>query len=300
MVDTPVLYITFARPEYAGKSFAAIKKAKPKRLYFYSNKARNEKLDEVQRNEEVRSYIHQIDWECEVKTWFRDEYVDVYTSLWGAIDWVFENEEKAIIIEEDVVASLAFFDFVDKIIDKYKDNRDVWAISGNNCTPQFNPGNLSYWGTRFIHIFGWASWRSRWVGIDRKMQEWVEFRKSKAFSDYWGMKICAFVQRLYFDKVYKNYEKYNPWDFVFSYNMVKQKSYCIVPKINLVADVGVFGVHHKQQNVSPYMIDENMLIEYDIGISPDNIEPTSYDRGHFYSYILKGLIQRKIIKYIGI
>jgi len=300
MVETPILYITFARPEYASQSFAAIKKAKPKKLYFYSNKARNEKTDEVARNEEVRSYIKQIDWDCEVKTWFREEYVDVYTSLWGAIDWIFSNEEKAIIIEEDVVSSLAFFDFVDQIIDKYKDNPHVWMISGNNCTPRYNPDKLSYWPTRFIHIFGWASWRNRWFGIDKEMKEWPEFRVSKAFSQYWGMKICTIVQRSYYDKVYKNYKKYNPWDFVFSYNMVKNRSYCIVPKVNLVADVGVSGVHHKQKKVSPYQTDSSLPDKFSITNIPSEILPTPYDKGHFYSYILGGLIRRKITKYFGI
>lgn len=108
MVETPVLYITFARPEYASQSFAAIKAAKPKKLYFYSNKARDDKPDEVKRNLEIRSYISQINWECEVITWFREEYVDVYTSLWGAIDWLFDNEERGIVIEEDCKASRAF------------------------------------------------------------------------------------------------------------------------------------------------------------------------------------------------
>lgn len=116
MVDTPVLYIKFARPEYASQSFAAIKKAQPKNLYFYSNKACSDKPDEVTRNEEVRSYVKQIDWDCEVKTWFRNEYVDVFTSIWGTIDWIFDNENSACVIEEDVVASLAFFDFIDKLI----------------------------------------------------------------------------------------------------------------------------------------------------------------------------------------
>lgn len=40
--------------------------------------------------------------------WVRNEYVDVFTSIWGAIDWIFDNENSACVIEEDVVASLAF------------------------------------------------------------------------------------------------------------------------------------------------------------------------------------------------
>lgn len=101
MLSTPVLFCTFARPECARQSFNAIKAAKPSVLYFYSNKAREEKPDEVKRNTEIREYIKEIDWDCDLHTWFRDEYVDVYTSLLGAINWVFDNEEQAIVMEED-------------------------------------------------------------------------------------------------------------------------------------------------------------------------------------------------------
>ena len=104
-----------------------------------------------------------------------------------------------------------------------------------------------------------------------------------------------FIAQFVSNKIHKGI-----WDYVFAYNMVKNRAYCIVPKINLVADVGVSGVHHKQQIKSPYRVDEDISREYDISNPPSTIEPTSYDEGHFYSYILKGLIRRKIIKFLGI
>lgn len=300
MVETPVLYITFARPEYASQSFAAIKAAKPKKLYFYSNKARDEKPDEVKRNIEVRSFIKEIDWDCEVKTWFRYKYVDVYTSLWGAIDWLFDNEEKGIVIEEDVVASLAFFDYVDQLINKYRNDKNVWMISGNNSTPKYNPDELSYWGSRYIHIFGWASWADRWHKIDKKMIDWPKFRRSYEFRIYWDSVVAARIQRSYYDRVYNNYSTYNPWDFIFSYNMVMNKSYCILPQYNLVADVGVTGVHHNQMVKSVYQISDDLPHKYEMKKEPISVEPTSYDKGHFWNYIFRGLITRKIRKLIHI
>ena len=50
-MDTAVLFETFARPQYARQVFDQIKKAKPKKLYFYSNKARVDRPDEVRNNE---------------------------------------------------------------------------------------------------------------------------------------------------------------------------------------------------------------------------------------------------------
>ena len=93
-MDTAVLFETFARPQYARQVFDQIKKAKPKKLYFYSNKARVDRPDEVRNNEEIRSWVKEVDWDCELHTFFREEYVDVYTSVRGAMDWVFDNEEQ--------------------------------------------------------------------------------------------------------------------------------------------------------------------------------------------------------------
>ena len=56
-MDTAVLFETFARPQYARQVFDQIKKAKPKKLYFYSNKARVDRPDEVRNNEEIRMWM---------------------------------------------------------------------------------------------------------------------------------------------------------------------------------------------------------------------------------------------------
>ena len=65
-MDTAVLFETFARPQYARQVFDQIKKAKPKKLYFYSNKARVDRPDEVRNNEEIRSWVKEVDWDCEL------------------------------------------------------------------------------------------------------------------------------------------------------------------------------------------------------------------------------------------
>lgn len=297
MVETPILYITFARPEYASKSFAAIKAAKPKKLYFYSNKARDEKPDEVARNLEVRSYINQIDWDCEVETWFRGEYVDVFTSIWGAIDWVFSKEEKAIIIEEDVVASPAFFDYVEKLIDKYKDDDKVWIISGDNGWPEYNPSGLSYFATRFPDIYGWASWRRIWEKLDRRMEDWPKFKKSQKYHDYYENWIQRRVMKFYFDQVYKSLPSYNPWDFIFTYSMIKNGGYCLMPSVNLVKDIGVIGANHGQKLLSPFYNLGTDRDFFEIVESPNCIMPTNYDNKYFVHNKLFGVVRRKIRKF---
>lgn len=161
MVETPVLFVTFVRPDYARQTWEGIKATKPKTLYFYSNKGRAEKEGEVERNNEIRSYINEIDWDCDLHIFFREECVNVYDSLRGAIDWLFDNEERGIILEEDCVPTKAFFSFVDQMIEKFKEDKRVWCISGDNIIKQ-NPSGYDYMFSHLHAMYGWASWRDRW------------------------------------------------------------------------------------------------------------------------------------------
>ncbi len=242
MVEVPVLYITFCRPEYARLSFDAIKRAQPRKLYFYSNKAREDRPDEVRRNEEVRAFVKEIDWKCEVITWFRDDYVDIFTSLWGAIDWLFENEERGIVLEEDCVASLDFFTYCEKMLDFFKDDKRVSIISGNNRNSEYNPQGVDYFLTRNVDIYGWANWADRWKKLDREMKEWPHSRLSTF--KYSNGPVQALWKMFWYENLYRKIKTYNPWDVISSYNRCKDMTYGVIPVCDLVIDIGLYGENH--------------------------------------------------------
>ena len=244
-LTTPVLYITFARPEYARQSFDAIKKAKPKKLYFYSNKARSEKPDEVIRNEEVRKFVEEIDWECDLHTWFRDEYVDVWTSIPGAINWIYENEDRAIVIEEDAVCSLAFFDFCQKMLNKYDNDLRIWSICGSCFVSKEVKHKYDYYFSHHSYITGWASWRDRWKKLDFlniKARSILEANVMKAT-------FCSRREQImykgFLKKGVERYEKVKPWDGIFNYTLRAEGALTIIPAYHLVQNVGTRGVHNK-------------------------------------------------------
>ena len=248
MVENPVLFITFARPEYARKSWDAIKAAKPKNLYFYSNKGRKEKEGEVERNNEIRAYVKEIDWECNLHTWFRDTTVNVYESLYGAISWLFENEEQGIILEEDCVASLAFFDYCDQLLPRYKDDYRIWMISGDNYFENESFSSCDYFYSQDMQIFGWASWRNRWKQVD--------WEKGLVFDSAFEQNIIEISVRLSRYKIlYKRHikkirnfvEETNCWDYVFCNWGLFNNSLSIVPHSNLVENIGLSGTHNTKQ-----------------------------------------------------
>lgn len=241
MTKTPVLFAPYVRPEYARRTFDAIKKAKPEKLYFYCDKAREDRPLDIKKNNEIRAYLNEIDWNCEVKTFLREKHVgDVYASLWSAFDWVFENEERAIILEEDCVPSLQFFDFCDQLLEKYKDDERIWVISGNNFADNYNPNGYDYFYSFFPYMWGWATWRSRWKKVIRDRLPYESIKKYQLFDQIYADKKAA-------RKAYKFTEKIidtPSWDYRFTISMKCNGGLGVIPKTNLVSNIGIVGANN--------------------------------------------------------
>ncbi len=288
--QSPVLFITFARPEYASRSFEGIRKAKPASLYFYSNLARAGIEQERQNNLKVRELINRIDWECELHTFFRTEHVDIYTSLLSAIDWVFANEEKAIVIEEDCVASVSFFKFCDEMLDRYVADKRVWIVSGDNFTPltKANSPDTDYYFSRYPHIYGWASWRDRWKLLDREMLSWPSVKNGEVFRRYFlSAKEANFWKQL-FARHHESISTRKVWDFLFVYARIVHGAWGIVPKHNLVSNIGVSGTHNAKKKAVPTHNLPALELNWEKGLDhPDSIQPNNeYDKHHFLLHIL--------------
>ena len=244
----------------------------------------------------------EVDWDCELKTFFREDYLDMYPSLWSAIDWIFSNEEKAIIIEEDCVATKAFFMFCEDMLEKYKDDKNVWLISGNNFTPEYSPTDKNYFFSKYLDIWGWAGWRDRWNRLDRNMSSWPT-QKGKAFAKYWQSFFQSRWMQYRFKLAYDIYKKTGsgPWDYCFWYNTSLNNGKFLKPSINLVVDVEMYGTNHNPA-ANMYMKEKKFLeIEsYQILNEPKNIDFDSfYDDKHFWKHILGGTIKRKISLFIN-
>lgn len=271
MVITPVLFETFVRVDYARQVWEAIKVAQPKTLYFYSNKGRAEKEGEIERNNEIRSWVNEIDWDCDLHTWFREECVDVYTSLRGAIDWLFDNEEAGIILEDDCVPTMAFFSFVDQMIEKFRNNNSVWCISGDNWF-NYQSNEFDYHFSHYHFMYGWATWKDRWKMIDWNNLGIEESVNKHAYNSLYKTKEQIVYREREVIREKKFLENTKCWDMYWGIVMDQHRALTVHPKINLVHNIGVSGHHHagaKESIVNTPAITNGD--SYDIFVEPVDI-----------------------------
>ena len=99
-MKTPVLYCIFNRLDVVKKTFEPIRAARPERLYIAADGPRLYKPGEKELTENVRKYVlDNVDWDCEVKTLFRDKNVGCENAISSSLEWIFSQEKEAIIVE---------------------------------------------------------------------------------------------------------------------------------------------------------------------------------------------------------
>ena len=178
MTKTPIAYIIFNRPSITKQSFAVLKEQKPLELFIIADGPRSEHPNDKKNCAEVRKIVKQIDWPCKVHRDYAEINLGLKKRISSGLNWVFENVEKAIVLEDDCIAHPDFFHFCDNLLEYYADNNKVSVITGNNFQKGQWRGDASYYFSRNSHCWGWATWRRAWKHYQGDIPFWPEWIKN--------------------------------------------------------------------------------------------------------------------------
>tara|TARA_R100000935_G_scaffold16940_4_gene33460 strand:- start:21459 stop:22361 length:903 start_codon:yes stop_codon:yes gene_type:complete len=239
MFYTPILFLIFNRPEVTQKVFEEIKKQKPKYLFVAADGPRPNFEEDKEKCKKCRDIVLKgIDWDCEVKTLFRDENLGCGRGVSSAINWFFENVEQGIILEDDCLPHPSFFMYCETLLNKYKDHENIYVISGSNFQNGIQRGDASYYFSNYGFVWGWASWRRAWVNYDFNLGKLYEFQKNnliskiddrKKFNDYWNAN---------FEKV--KGKQIDTWDYQWLFALWNNNGIAAISNENLISNIG-FG-----------------------------------------------------------
>lgn len=236
--DIPILFVIFNRMDTAEKVFEAIRACKPQKLYVAADGPREGREGEAEKCEHVRSLTQRVDWDCEVKTLFREHNLGCGRAVSGAISWLFENEEMGIILEDDCLPNPDFFPYCKELLEKYRYEDKVKIVSGNNFQDGIKRGDASYYFSAYSHIWGWASWARAWKNYDLYLESYTvkEFMQNiKPYFSSWNERM-VWKDRFQVMKKQGN----NTWDYQWNFHIWKQKGLCIIPNTNMISNIG-FG-----------------------------------------------------------
>ena len=286
----PILFLFFNRKDVALKSFEQIKKIKPVKLYLTSDGHRESVLNEKDKVIDIRNAIlAQIDWDCEVKTLFHENNLGCGNAVHTGINWLFENEEKGIILEDDCVVQNSFFPFMSELLEKYKNDDRIGMISG------FNPLKKSsiidsYCFSAYKSCWGWATWKRAWKNMDIDMK-WRNTEYCNSIIEnmgYHGKDINCWKYSL--KAIDANFV--SAWDWQWYFTLASQNQLSIFPKIGLVSNIG-FGkdaTHTTEKLKEKYLTNKELAfpLSHPNYILPDCSFDKAFNKGYNnFIYTLK-------------
>ncbi|HOY41900.1 MAG TPA: hypothetical protein PLX60_08570 [Chitinophagales bacterium] len=256
MYNTPLLLVVYNRPEYTSKLFDAIKVIKPRFLYIAGDGPKDEK-DRIL-VEQTRAVFNQIDWDCELKLYYRTHNEGCGLGVSNGISWFFDQVEYGVILEDDCIPTMSFFYYCEELLVKYKDNPDVMMIGGSSWLDASFTYPYDYFFTHIGSIWGWASYKRAWkkyqfsitpemIALAKANKVWSEF------SDKETKKFRLKLLQATFDKTV------DTWDIQWAYCLSVHKGISILPIKNQITNIGVNGVNYNSEtrltNLNTFNID---------------------------------------------
>ena len=238
MLNTPILFLIFNRPDTTEKVFAEIRKQQPRYLFIAADGPRKNKPDDVVLSNKCKQIVSKIDWDCQVETLYQVNNLGCGFAPATAITWFFSKVEEGIILEDDCIPNDSFFKFCESLLIEHRNNINVMMICGTSYQPK-PLNNDTYYFSKYPHAWGWATWKRAWANYNFKLDNESEETRALVIKNtftnnrersMWVGNIKMIINGL------------DAWDYQWMYWIWKNNGLCAVPWRNMISNIG-FGVN---------------------------------------------------------
>lgn len=261
-MNTPVLLITYKRPELLERQLDILRSNGVKDVYIFQDGYPNpeaviksKESAEYLKWRELRNYLNDTDPDFKILKGFHsveynlpNENLGCKMGVYSAMKWFFENVEKGIILEDDVMPNDFFFEFCEDMLDYYDSDTRIFTVNGCsfNKVPATHNG---YYLSKLTHSWGFATWKRVFDKFDIEMQSYgiAKGIHRHLFRDMdFTCKWDKWLNQTYNGKV-------NTWDFQWQYNLWLKNGLAVSPDKNLISNVGFgAGAEHTKKADSKF------------------------------------------------
>jgi hypothetical protein len=233
---SPVVLLVFNRPDLTERVFEAVRAARPPQLLVVADGPRPERPGDEGLCAAVRAVVERVDWPCEVLKNYSPTNLGLRARVSSGLTWAFEQAEEAVVLEDDCLPHPSFFRYCDDLLGHYRTDQRVMCVSGHNYQQGRRRGTGSYYYSKYLDCWGWASWRRAWAHFDLGMRLWPAFRDAGGLRsvcpdpvehDYWA----GIFEAMHAGRV-------NSWAYAWVFAGFVQSGLSPHPNANLISNVG--------------------------------------------------------------
>lgn len=250
MFSTPILLITFNRPEHTRKVLTEILRQKPESLFVFQDAPREGNADDAVRCAGVKAVIDELTANVlQMHYYTPDHNLGCGPGPMTGIDWFFSQVEQGVVMEDDCLPHADFFGYCEELLQRYHDDQRIMFINSTLYDNRWKC-EVSYDFSHYMVTGAWASWARAWQGFDLDLKSMdarcfrchcLKLLKARAEADWWYFKTLE-IQR---DESKKSY-----WDYQMQIHLFRKEGITIHPQRNLVSNIGfdAAGTHTLDNN----------------------------------------------------
>jgi hypothetical protein len=259
----PIALFVYNRPEHTLnclRSLAQNNLAQYSILYIFCDGPKSNASDEQhQRINEVREIVASSKWCKEVIIKKNEQNIGLRTSIISNVSQVINEHGSIIVIEDDLILSSHFLEFMNEGLCNYEDELNVCQISGFSF--QLNVSSLQE-DSYFLPLtttWGWATWNRVWGNIDFEGKDAREILSNKEIIKKFNLD-GSFDYYSMLQKQLHSDETVSSWGIMFWLNAFKRNYLTLFPKYSLTTNTGFDGTGaHKANNASEQQNDFGVI-----------------------------------------
>lgn len=190
MKPAPIILFAFKRPEHTLKVLQALSQntlAAESELYIYCDGPKiNASPEDVNGIERTRKIVRSRKWCGKVNIIEHKANMGLEKAIITGVTEVINKHGDAIVLEDDIVPSLYFLQFMNDALDVYRNEKKVMSIGALN----FFATDDGVEDTFFAPIpdcWGWATWADRWVHFEGNAQKLLNRLNDKGLTDRFNL-----------------------------------------------------------------------------------------------------------------
>lgn len=237
MDNAPICLFTYNRINELKQTVEALQRnnlSNQSELFIFSDGPKND-LDNI-KVDEVRKYIRSIQNFMSIKIFESGDNKGLANSIIEGVTEIINEYGKVIVLEDDLITSINFLDFMNQALNYYEKYENIFSISGYTAKLK-SLSNYEYdnYFSRRASSWGWATWSNKWDAVDWKVKDFKIFRRNP-------------IDRIHFNRggsdmtkmlISQQNGKIDSWAIRWCFSQFKSKQLTVFPKISKVNNIGI-------------------------------------------------------------
>jgi len=238
-MPVPIVLFAFKRPHELRQTLAALQAnhlAGQSDLYVFVDGPRPNRPDEPAKVAEVRAIIDELTGFRQIHRTYQPVNKGCANSIIAGVTAVLTHHSSVIVLEDDIVTSPNFLDYMNQCLTQYTDTPGVFSVGGYTFPfprPAGYAPDVYFFGRTCA--WGWGIWANRWERVDWSLSDFDTFAADpanrRAFNAN-GQDRFRMLQRAQTGEI-------DAWDIRLCYAEFKEAALTVYPTLSKTINIGV-------------------------------------------------------------